>query len=337
MHELFCFYRLERLLSWEPKDGCRHVRSGMAVELRLGKTEEWKMRLFKCSQCQNTVFFENVRCLNCMATLAYLPDRRDMSAITPEASDAGEHLYRAWFHGASGGVYRLCNNSMMGVCNWAIPAADPDPFCPSCRLNDIVPNLAAPGALDAWRGLEIAKRRLYYTLEKLRLPVESRASSPENGLVFSFKQDTPDEKVFTGHADGLITINIAEADDPLREKFKKNLGERYRTLLGHFRHEIGHYYWDRLVKGTVWLSGFREVFGDERINYEEALSLHYAQGAPPDWATSFLTAYASAHPWEDWAETWAHYLHMVDALEMAGCYGLTLMPHKAAAQPVQTS
>jgi hypothetical protein len=126
----------------------------------------------------------------------------------------------------------------------------------------------------------------------------------------------------------VITLNIAEADDAVREKRRFELGEPYRTLLGHFRHEIGHYYWDRLIKNSARIDGFRILFGDEREDYGKALERHYRQGAPADWQNRFVSAYASAHAWEDWAETWAHYLHMADTLETAiGC-GLSLQPRR---------
>jgi hypothetical protein len=137
--------------------------------------------------------------------------------------------------------------------------------------------------------------------------------------------------VFTGHSDGLITINVAEADDPFREKIRAQLGEAYRTVLGHFRHEIGHYYWDRLVKDSPWQRRFRDLFGDERADYQEALDRHYKEGAPADWNDHFVSQYASMHPWEDWAETWAHYLHMFDTLETAKVYGLRVKVSKGDA------
>jgi hypothetical protein len=295
------------------------------------------MRLFTCSNCSHTVFFENVRCTNCGQTLAYLPDVHEMSTIKVIAdqakTDAGELTYKALAPQANGARYRLCENSAKyGVCNWAIPENDPETLCRSCRLNDVIPNVEEPDSLEAWRRLEIAKRRLYYALDALRLPIESRAERPVGGLVFSFMKDGPDgSKVFTGHNDGLITINIEEADDPLREKLKKNLGESYRTLLGHFRHEIGHYYWDRLVKDSAWLPAYRALFGDESADYAESLKRHYAQGAPADWPLHFVSSYATMHPWEDWAETWAHYLHMVDTLTIARCYGLRLHTERRAA------
>jgi hypothetical protein len=98
--------------------------------------------------------------------------------------------------------------------------------------------------------------------------------------------------------------------------------EPYRTLLGDFRHEVGHYYWDRLVWNTKWLEPFRQVFGDERASYAESLKRNYEQGPPADWANSYISSYAAMHPWEDWAETWAHHLHLVDSLGTALGFGV---------------
>ena len=134
--------------------------------------------------------------------------------------------------------------------------------------------------------------------------------------------------MLTGHADGVITVNIAEADDAEREKRRAAMHEPYRTLLGHMRHESGHYFWDRLIKGTVEIEEFRSLFGDERADYAQSLSAHYERGAQADWQERFVSEYASSHPWEDWAETWAHYLHMVDTLETAAVCGLSLKPRR---------
>jgi hypothetical protein len=179
--------------------------------------------------------------------------------------------------------------------------------------------------VEAWGRLETAKRRLLYTLLGLGLPVEPRDASGR-GLAFVFARDSEEERVFTGHADGVVTINAAEADDPTREAVRRDMGEAYRTLLGHCRHEIGHYYWDRLVRDGPWLERVRARFGDERADYARARERHYASGPPADWPSSHVSAYASMHPWEDWAETFAHYLHMVDTLETARSYGLALRP-----------
>lgn len=287
------------------------------------------MRLFTCDACGHTVYFENVRCTQCGHTLAYLPDIERVSAIEPDADDPT--LFRALSSTAKkqGQAYRLCRNSLdYGVCNWAVPVEDDNPLCECCRFNDVIPDLSKPQNLVAWHALETSKRRLFRTLHTLELPIESRAERPENGLMFSFKEDAPDgsEKVFTGHNDGEITINVAEADDPFREKLRKQLGEGYRTVLGHFRHEIGHYYWDRLVKDSPWLAACRALFGDETVDYQESVKHHYANPPPSDWPLHYVSSYATMHPWEDWAETWAHYLHMIDTLETARGYGLVLRP-----------
>ena len=290
------------------------------------------MKIFSCSACKHVAFFENSQCTRCGHALAYLPDRGVLVALEPDASNepppADGHIrYVALDPVSKGARYRLCQNySTYAVCNWAIPEHDPNVFCPSCRLNELIPDLSNPNAIDSWRGLEVAKRRLVYTLLALGLPLGAKEVQPETGLRFAFKQDGPSgERVLTGHCDGLVTINVAEADSSERESIKTRLGERYRTLLGHFRHESGHYYWDRLIQGSALLPGFREQFGNEQEDYDEALKRHYA--APhKDWSEGFVSAYATMHPWEDWAETWAHYLHMVDTLETAQSSGLALRP-----------
>ena len=257
------------------------------------------MKNFHCNHCQQVVFFESVSCVNCGRQLAYLPDRQAMSAL-----DAG---------------YRPCvNYSQHNVCNWAVPAGDSNDSCLSCRLTRPTPELAYESNRQAWFKLEAAKRRLVYTLRELHLPLD--------GLAFEFRAEAPGQPVMTGHANGLITINIAEADDAIREQRRANLQEAYRTLLGHFRHESGHYYWDRLVSNSNHLDAFRALFGDERQDYSVALQRHYEQGAPANWQSNFISAYASSHPWEDWAECWAHYLHMTDVTETALSCGLTLRP-----------
>jgi hypothetical protein len=281
-----------------------------------------------------------VKCTRCGHVLAFLPDRLVVSALEPEAKPSSQpdaDVWRALAAEAAGARYRLCRNSTEhGVCNWAVPADDADAYCRACRLNHMIPNLADAKALESWHRIEIAKRRLLHTLLKLGLPVETKAENPQGGLAFDFlkdDQDGGDAKVFTGHSDGLITINVAEAEDPFREKMREQLGETYRTVLGHFRHESGHYYWERLVAHGPRLEDFRALFGDERQSYEDACARHYAEGPPADWWERYVSSYATMHPWEDWAETWAHYLHMVDGLETARAYGLSLKPAPAGAAP----
>ncbi len=229
-------------------------------------------------------------------------------------------------------MFRPCRNyGQENICNWTVEAEDRNPLCLSCRLTAVIPDLTKSDNAAAWYRLEVAKRRLLYTLLCLGLPFKDRAAEPQSGLAFQFLAYPPDPQglpVLTGHNHGLITVNIAEADDAQRERRRLQMGEPYRTLLGHFRHEIGHFYWDQLIKGGALLERFRNIFGDESADYAQALQRHHAQGPPANWQDYFVSAYASAHPWEDWAETWAHYLHMVDALETAMTCGLSLRPKR---------
>jgi hypothetical protein len=282
------------------------------------------MNIFHCDHCGHLVFFENVHCVKCGRTLAYVPELADMVSLDP----AGGQEWHS--PAAAGRTYRLCRNySQRNVCNWAVPSDNGAALCRSCSLTRLIPDLSRPGHIEAWYRLEVAKRRLVYSLLALELPLANKIEDPQRGLAFEFlaDPDAPDaQPVLTGHNDGVISINIAEADDAEREKRRVQMHEPYRTVLGHFRHETGHYYWDRLVSGGDRLEGFRRLFGDERADYDRALAEHYRNGPPSDWQQRFVSAYASAHPWEDWAETWAHYLHMADALETAVACGLSLQP-----------
>ncbi|HVK08802.1 MAG TPA: putative zinc-binding peptidase [Gemmataceae bacterium] len=284
------------------------------------------MKVFRCDHCRHLVFFENVHCVQCNHTLAFLPDLGVIASL--DAADDGTWVTP--IPRAEGRAYRLCANyTGRNVCNWAVPAGDPNPLCESCRLTHVIPDLATPGHHEAWYRLEVAKRRLVYTLKGLNLPIANRTDDPDRGLAFEFLADPPDPTappVLTGHANGLITVNLAEADDAERERRRLQMHEPYRTLLGHFRHESGHYYWDRLVKESARIDDFRELFGDERADYGAALQWHHANGPVANWQDQFVSAYASAHPWEDWAETWAHYLHMTDTLETAAACGVSLQP-----------
>jgi hypothetical protein len=287
------------------------------------------MKVFHCDHCDHLVFFESVQCVRCERPLAYLPDL----GVTGSLDPAGDGLWRSPLTRAAGRTYRLCRNyTEHNVCNWAVSAADDNPYCLSCRLTRVIPNLGVPGNKEAWYKLEIAKRRLLYTLMALGLPVERKKTSSDTGLAFEFLADPSNPalpRVLTGHANGLITVNIAEADDVERERRRQNLREPFRTLLGHFRHEIGHYYWDVLVKDGRPLERFRDLFGDEREDYGQALQRYYQDGPPADWQQRFISAYATSHPWEDWAETWAHYLHMTDTLETAVSCGISVKPRRA--------
>jgi hypothetical protein len=289
------------------------------------------VKTFHCTHCQHLVFFENIRCLNCDHALAYLPDGNLMAAV----QQGTDGLWRCEGPQGPGGreqAYRLCANyERQNVCNWAVPQSDPQPLCRACRLTHMIPDLSQPGNVTAWYRLETAKRRLVYTLLGLGLPVLEKKEPYDAGVEFQFLHDSPSgdgQRVLTGHDNGLITINIAEADDVRREQQRQLQNEPYRTVLGHFRHEIGHYYWDRLIKDSPRLEPFRALFGDERWDYQQALQRHYQNGPPADWETAFISAYAASHPWEDWAESWAHFMHITDALETAAAVGLSLKPKR---------
>jgi hypothetical protein len=291
------------------------------------------MRIFDC-HCGATIFFDNTRCLACQRELGYLPNEHTLSSLEP---GEGIDVWRALAGHPDSNLYRKCRNyADENVCNWMVPKDDPSPFCVACRLNDTIPQLDHAANRVYWATLEASKRYLVYSLLELGLPLTAKSDDATHGLAFAFLADqlptsplptdppaNPPPKVLTGHNAGLITINVAEADEIEREQARRQMHESYRTLLGHFRHESGHYYWDRLVAGTSWQERGRELFGDDTVDYGEALKRYYAEGPAPDWQTRFISAYASAHPWEDWAETWAHYLHMIDTLETSKAFGIS--------------
>jgi hypothetical protein len=277
------------------------------------------MKLFKRRHGSQIIYFENQKCEKCGHRLGYIPQTALLSAPEPQ-----DNAWRAL--AVNGHLCRFCANAEFDVCNWLVDVASDDSYCVCCRHNRIIPDVGIQANLIAWRKIEAAKHRLFYTLLKLQLPLAPMDGIAGENLIFDFlatgQQGGP--KVMTGHDDGLITLALDEADDVEREKRRRN--EPYRTLLGHFRHEVGHYYWDRLVRDGDKLEPIRQVFGDERVDYEQALQRHYANGAPANWQEGFVSSYATSHPWEDFAETWAHYLHIVDTLEMAAAFGLDIHP-----------
>jgi hypothetical protein len=278
------------------------------------------MRLFECQICGRPHHFESFTCESCGSRLGFLPEHTTMSALEKN----GGRL-RARLEPPTDYIY--CANVDFRSCNWLVPANSGERYCRACRHNRTIPDLSQDGNLTLWRRIEIAKHRLFYSLLRLKLPLETKAENP-SGLAFDFLAPT-ENPVMTGHLGGVITISLAEADDAERERQRGSMHEPYRTLLGHFRHEIAHYYWDRLVRDSDTIDEFRKIFGDERTDYGEALRRHHADGAPVDWQSSFVTAYATSHPWEDFAETWAHYLHITDTLETARTFGVRTQPQAA--------
>ncbi|MCP5274117.1 MAG: putative zinc-binding peptidase [Burkholderiales bacterium] len=295
------------------------------------------MKIFQC-RCGNNLHFENSQCLRCGFMVGYLPDEMRLSALTP----LSENLWLALVNHQR---YRQCKNyADYNVCNWMVPEDDGIVFCASCRLNHIIPNLSEAQNVKLWYRIEQAKRRLLYTLYSLNLPVVGRAQDALRGMCFEFLQDeaqagefsddiTAGQNIVTGHRSGMITINLREAEHSARIEMRDKMNESYRTLLGHFRHESGHYYWDCLINGTDEINDFRKLFGDERQDYQQALRTYYEKGPPQSWQLEWISAYASAHPWEDWAETWAHYLHMVDTIETAHDLGFRIHGYDVSAPP----
>ncbi|HSC67804.1 MAG TPA: putative zinc-binding peptidase [Cellvibrio sp.] len=294
------------------------------------------MRLSTCGSCGQLVYFENTSCTRCGAVLGFNAGSLQIESFTP--ADDG---LLAPIDTAETARYRYCANGLShGACNWVVKANDPQEFCVACQLNRTIPDLSLANNVDLWKRMETEKRRLVYSLLSLGLPLAPNDPAAPK-LAFDFLADTAPEgdeshRVLTGHDDGLITINLNEADSAFREKTRENMAEPYRTLLGHFRHESGHYYWDLLVRDTEWLEPVRELFGDDRQDYSAALTNHYQNGPASDWQLHYVSAYASSHPWEDWAETWAHYLHIIDTLETAHEFGLTIAPQVSNSKHLKT-
>src|SRR5271169_2736365 len=283
------------------------------------------MKLFKCQQCGQLLYFENTVCEKCGHRLGFIPEIMNISAVVPEGD-----VWRSL--AVDKKLYRFCANAEFDVCNWMIETDSSDTFCAACRHNRTIPDTRIANNVVAWRKIEFAKHRLFYTLMKLNLPLDEKGDNGGERLVFDFLASPPyagGSRVMTGHDNGVITLALEEADDAEREKRRTIMHEPYRTLLGHFRHEIGHFYWDVLVRDGGLVEQCRKIFGDETVDYGQSLQAYYANGVAPNWQDNFISAYATSHPWEDFAEAFAHYLHIVDTLEMARAFGLYVHPQLA--------
>ena len=273
------------------------------------------MRDFTCPNCGQRLAFENSVCLNCGSSLGFSLD--DMALLVIAPPEESEH---------AGAVdesrFQLCANLHLAECNWLVEKGPIARLCASCSLTRVRPNDTDTVALAAFAGAERAKRRLIVELHELKLPIVGRDVDPDYGLAFDLLS-SQFEKVFTGHDNGQITLDLAEGDDVHREQLRVSMDEPYRTLLGHFRHEIGHYYFYRLVSTSPdYLARFNDLFGDPNLDYQAALDRHYSEGAPAGWESNYVSSYATMHPAEDWAETFAHYLHIRDTLDTGAAFGL---------------
>ncbi|SDH60471.1 zinc-binding metallopeptidase family protein [Agrococcus jejuensis] len=267
------------------------------------------MRRLTCPACANEVFFDSIRCERCRTTLLY--DLQGDAMLAPAQS--GD----AW--------PGRCANADLVRCNWA---AEPDALCESCARTRTRPDDDDEEGLRLWPLAEEAKRHLLRDLHRLGFPVDGDDGQPLRfDLLSSVRAD-----VTIGHADGIVTIDLAEGDDSHRERVRRQLAEPYRTMLGHFRHESGHYVEWRLVEGTDRIDEARALFGDERADYQGEIDRHYREGPPAGWQDRFLSAYATMHPYEDFAESFAHLLHIHDSLETADAFGLAPLPMHASAK-----
>ena len=277
------------------------------------------MRDFLCPNCGQHLTFENSVCLSCGSPVGFsLPDAAMLVIASGPDSEHGGAV--------DASQYRLCANLHLAECNWLVrldPASTVQgELCASCRLTRTRPNDADTTALAAFAVAEKAKRRLIAELAELDLPITGRDADPQYGLAFDLLSSEFDQ-VFTGHEDGVITLDLAEGDDVHREQLRKAMDEPYRTLLGHFRHEIGHYYYYRLADPSpAYRERFQQLFGDPNADYQAALDRHYNDGPPEGWEQNYVSSYATMHPAEDWAETFAHYLHIRDTLDTSAAFGL---------------
>ena len=266
------------------------------------------MQRFTCD-CGNVLFFGSSRCLTCGKDVGYDPETKTMERLGPDSE-----------------VKRCDNGVKHSVCNWVLPVSSTETLCIACRMNRTIPDLATARNRTLWGRMETAKRRLIYTLLALGIPLPSKAENPKIGLAFDIVSTLSNPNVTTGHLNGVITVNLEEADDTYRQINRQQLGESTRTLLGHFRHESAHYFWQRCLSELNWDDplrlAFRERFGNEWQDYASSLRQHYDNGPPAGWEQNYISAYAASHPWEDWAETWAHYLQIVDGLDTCETLGI---------------
>ncbi|MFC6998002.1 zinc-binding metallopeptidase family protein [Rufibacter roseus] len=298
------------------------------------------MQTFHCA-CGNKLFFENSQCVCCNREVGWCPVCKGIHAMEPN----GKGGYTCTNSDCKAQVIKCYNYSTYNVCNRFVPAqAQPQQngqcLCNYCQLTKTIPDLSVDGNITKWYQLEVAKRRLLYLLDRVGLPYGSDQENFELPLSFDFKEDAQpspimgwmgigqEEKVYTGHADGKITINLREADPVEREKLRVSFGEDHRTLIGHFRHEIGHYYWQLLIQNKDE-ENFKAIFGDhENPSYADAMNQYYQNGPKANWAKGYISAYATMHPWEDFAETWGTYLDMLAVLDTADNSDLLKLPNK---------
>lgn len=254
-----------------------------------------------CPTCGNEVFFDSIECVRCRTGLAVeIRGRGALSVLDASTTTP-------------------CARRSVWSCNWPAEPGAFDQLCASCRLVD--PNIWAhdPRMVP----FQTAQRRALYQLAELGVPW--RDVDPALRFVYLSKTADPDATI--GHRGGEITLDIDEADPAYGERIRANLGEHYRTPLGHLRHELGHFVWLTMVANDPdRLAAFRERFGDERDDYAAALERHYQRVDDLSWRDRHVSFYASAHPWEDFAESWAQVMHVHDVVETGAAWGVVHAP-----------
>lgn len=248
------------------------------------------MKMFQCPSCASNVFFDNLRC-NCGTELVFDP--------LPSRFVVGlEH----------------CSNREKIGCNWTA-ASGHGTVCRSCDMTEVIPDPALSRNGPLWAEGEEAKRWVLTTLDRWGWFGPYDIGKPPKFHFLAEATRHGKARITMGHADGLITMNVMEADPVIRTSRREKLGENYRTMMGHLRHELAHFIFQRMSEKPDFVAAFRALFGDERADYGKALTRHYDQGPPQGWEGHFITPYASAHPHEDWAETVAHLMHLTDILD----------------------
>lgn len=286
------------------------------------------MCLYQCEISGLPLYFDNHFSVGANnASVGFVADTLTLHTLT----DLGDGSFT--IPSFPGRRFRLCSNAPLDGSNWLVDAHDTNSLAVPARYNRIIPDTTSTQGLERFHKIGAAQRHLFYSILRLGIPCPDRNADPAGGLVFDFLEDSIDTvgnlvPAMTGHEKGLISLRAAEADDVVRETVRVSMGEPYRTLLGHFRHEIGHFFFDQLVLGSNMIDEARVLFGDERQDYEAALKKNYEDGPPVDWQQSFISTYASCHPAEDFAECWAHYFHIVDTLESTRAFGLSIAPFK---------
>ncbi len=275
------------------------------------------MKKFQCSVCGSDLYFENSVCMTCGSALGYSRATHEIVAVNDEGAYVDGEGYVWW----------VCRNLQLSGCTWLTELAGDQ--CSSCDMTRVRPNDADLTGLEEFPPAERAKRHMLVELDRLGIAVVDRERDPVNGLCFDLLSSVQDG-VTIGHANGVITIDLAESDDAYRAKVREKLDEPYRTMLGHFRHEVGHYIQWQHVRSDAQVAQYRDLFGDDTIDYQAAIDRHYRDGAPANWRESYISGYATMHPYEDFAETWAHLMHISDTIDTGVAFGLVSKEQVAA-------